>query len=370
HPVGKPEGTAPDDVPAKSYATRAKLTAPSPADASKWSQLNERLRVHHTRQHLLVTNRGPREEGYTYCTKCGLIEPTASPKGTVSAAHSKPYPDIKQPMCPGGGATKGLVLGTDFITDVLLVAIRVDAPITLMPGMLATDVALRTICEAVTKAACARLELDAKELQAEYRPALTPEGRAGLESEIYIYDTLPGGAGFAKRVGDIGLPIFEDALKLLDVCPENCDRSCYRCLRSYKNKFEHDLLDRHLGASLLRFVLSNAAPTLGAERVARSINLLFEDIDRQDIDGLTLRRDIRISVPGLGDTVAPILVTNAKGAQFAIGLHNPLTPNDPTDSDLKDIKEYATSLTVYLEDELVVRRNLPFATKKLIEKLG
>lgn len=370
HPVGKPEGTTPDDVPAKSYATRAKLTAPAPADASKWKQLNERLRVHHTRQHLLVTNRGPREEGYTYCTKCGLIEPTANPKGTVGAAHRKPYPDIKEPMCSGGGATKGLVLGTDFITDVLLVAVRVDAPITLVPGVLATDVALRTICEAVTKAACARLELEANELQAEHRPALTPEGRAGLEAEIYIYDTLPGGAGFAKRVGDIGLPIFEDALKLLEVCPDNCDRSCYRCLRSYKNKFEHDLLDRHLGASLLRFVLNNAAPTLSPDRVARSTDLLFEDLDRQDIEGLTLERDKKISVAGLGDVVAPILVTSASGAQFAIGLHGPLTPNEPTDADLKDIKEYATSLTVYLEDELVVRRNLPFATHKLIEKLG
>lgn len=50
-------------------------------------------------------------------------------------------------------------------------------------GVLATDVALRTICEAVTKAACARLELEANELQAEYRPALTPEGRAGLEAD-------------------------------------------------------------------------------------------------------------------------------------------------------------------------------------------
>ena len=370
HPVSKPEGTSPDDMPAKSYATRAKLTAPTPADASKWKQLNERLRVHHTRQHLLVTNRGPREEGYTYCTKCGLIEPTANPKGTVAAAHRKPYPDIKEPMCPGGGATKGLVLGTDFITDVLLVAIRVDAPITLVPGVLATDVALRTICEAVTKAACARLELEANELQAEYRPALTPEGRAGLESEIYIYDTLPGGAGFAKRVGDIGLPIFEDALKLLEVCPDNCDRSCYRCLRSYKNKFEHDLLDRHLGASLLRFILNNSAPTLSPNRVAHSTNLLFEDLDRQDIEGLTLERYKKISVAGLGDVIAPILVTNASGAQFAIGLHGPLTPNEPTDADLKDIMEYATSLTVHLEDELVVRRNLPFATQKLIEKLG
>jgi len=66
----------------------------------------------------------------------------------------------------------------------------------------------------------------------------------------------------------------------------------------------------------------------------------------------------------------PILVTNSNGARFAIGLHGPLTPNEPTDAALRDLKEYATSLTVLLEDELVVRRNLPFATQKLIEKLG
>lgn len=369
HPVFKSEGTTPDDMPAKSYATRAKLTAPTPADASKWKTLNERLRVHHMRQHLLVTNRGPREEGYTYCTRCGLIEPTASPKGTVGSAHAKPYPDIKDSTCPGGAATKGLVLGTDFITDVLLVSIRIDAPIRLTPGVLATDVALRSICESVAKAACTRLELEANELQAEYRPALTPEGRAGLEAEIYIYDTLPGGAGFAKRVGGIGLPVFEDALKLLEACPDNCDRSCYRCLRSYKNKFEHDLLDRHLGASLLRCILYNTTPELNSDRITHSTNLLFEDLERQGIEGLIIERDKRISVAGLGDGIAPILVTNSNGSRFAIGLHSPLTPNEPTDVYLKDIMEFATSITVHLEDELVVRRNLPFATQKLIEKL-
>src|SRR5207237_9504101 len=138
----------------------------------------------------LVTNRGHREEGYTYCTKCGLIEPTALPNGIVGAAHRKPFPDLKEPMCPGGGATRGMVLGTDFISDVLLISLSIEPPLTLLPGLLATDVALRTISEALTKAACTRLELEARELQAEYRPALTPAGRGGEEAEIYLYDTL------------------------------------------------------------------------------------------------------------------------------------------------------------------------------------
>lgn len=369
HPVSKEEGTSPDDQPAKSYATRAKLMAPTPADASKWERLNDHLRVHYTRQHLLVTNRGPREEGYTYCIKCGLIEPTALPQGIVGAAHRKPYPDNRDANCPGGGATKGLVLGTDFITDVLLISISVDHPLTLIPGLLATDVALRTVSEAITKAACERLELEPTELQAEYRPALTPAGRDGREAEIYLYDTLPGGAGFAQRVGKLGIPVFEEALRILENCPENCDRSCYRCLRSYKNKFEHDLLDRHLGASLLRFALAGTPPTLAAERLERSTDLLFQDLERHGVDGLKLERNKEISVPGLGNVIAPILAVNSAGSQFIIGLNGPLTPGEPSDDELREIKEYSVSLPVILEDELVVRRNLPTATTKLISQI-
>ncbi|RJX20735.1 MAG: DEAD/DEAH box helicase [Desulforudis sp.] len=370
HPVGKEEGTSPDDQPARSYATRAKLTMPTPPDESKWNKLNANIRIHNTRQHLLVTNRGPREEGYTYCTKCGLIEPTALPKGVVGAAHRKPYPDPRDANCSGGGAAKGIVLGTDFISDVLLVSISVKPPLTLTPSLLATDVALRTISEALTKAACARLELEATELQAEYRPALTSEGRNGREAEIYLYDTLPGGAGFAQRVGRLGLVVFEDALQILEDCPENCDRSCYRCLRSYKNKFEHDLLDRYVGASLLRFLLRETAPTLDAARLERSTDLLFQDLERQGLDGLCLERDKLLSIPGLGNIVAPILASTGPGKNFVIGLHGPLTPDDPSDPGLRDLKEFSVTTPVILVDELVVRRNLPSATATLLERIG
>ncbi|MCA9178494.1 MAG: DEAD/DEAH box helicase, partial [Planctomycetales bacterium] len=54
HPVFKEEGTSPDDQPARSYATRAKLTMPTPPDEAKWAKLNDHLRVYSTRQHLLV----------------------------------------------------------------------------------------------------------------------------------------------------------------------------------------------------------------------------------------------------------------------------------------------------------------------------
>lgn len=369
HPVNKDEGTSPDDQPARSYATRAKLTMHTPPDESKWKRVNNNIRLHYTRQHLLVTNRGPREEGYTYCTKCGLIEQTASPKGTVGASHRKPYPS-RDANCEGGGATKGLVLGTDFISDVLLISITVKPPISLMPTLLATDVALRTISEALTKAACARLDLEANELQAEYRPALTAAGRDGLEAEIYLYDTLPGGAGFAQHVGRLGLVVFEDALRILEECPENCDRSCYRCLRSYKNKFEHDLLDRHLGASLLRFALHDAAPALDIARLEKSTDLLFQDLERHGVEGLSLERGKRLSISGLEETIAPIFASKVSGKELVIGLHGPLTPDEPSDQSLRDLKEFSPTLPVMLIDELVVRRNLPSATDSILKRIG
>ena len=335
----------------------------------KWNRLSGSIRVHYTRQHLLVTNRGPREEGYTYCTKCGLIEPTALPHGVVGAAHRKPYPDQKDDSCPGGGATTGLVLGSDFISDVLLISLRVESPVTLVPGLLATDVALRTVSEALTKAACGRLELDAGELQAEYRPALTPEGRQGREAEIYLYDTLPGGAGFAQQVGKLGMAVFEDALGILEDCPENCDRSCYRCLRSYKNKFEHDLLDRYLGASLLRYVIHRSAPILDPSRLAASCDLLFEDLRRHGLPGVTIERDYEMSVPGIGDLRAPIYV-EASGVRLIVGLCGSLTPDCPADPSLTEVKEFCPSVVVELLDEMVIRRNLPSATSGLLEKVS
>jgi hypothetical protein len=366
HPVSREEGTSPDDQPARSYATRAKLTMHTPLDEAKWTKLNNHLSVYYTRQHLLVTNRGPREEGYTYCTKCGLIEPTAIPNGTVGASHRKPYPDPKDENCVGGAASKGLVLGTDFISDVLLVSIKVDRPVTLSPSLLATDLVLRTVSEAITKSACARLEIEASELQAEYRPALTNAGREGLEAEIYMYDTLPGGAGFAQRAGYLGIEVFKDALHILENCPEDCDRSCYRCLRNYKNKFEHDLLDRYLGASLLRLLLYDTYPAPDPGRLSTSTDLLFEDLLRQEISGISIERNRILEVPGLGSVTAPIYIKRSDDSEMVIGLHGPLTPDDPPDNMLRDLKEYCPSIPLLLCDEIVVRRNLPAATSGLI----
>jgi len=75
--------------------------------------------------------------------------------------------------------------------------------------------------------------------------------------------------------------LFNRAVTLLNTCPENCDGSCYRCLRSFKKKFEHTLLDRHVGAELFEYLLRGAQAAFDPKCVNDSTALLFGDLLRQ-----------------------------------------------------------------------------------------
>lgn len=235
HPIDIPPDIERDDPVAPTHATRAKLSAPAPTDQDAWRQVSAGIRTAHWRKHLMVTNTGPSKQGYTYCKRCGAIEPSVHGHASIEGPHPKPFP-AKQSSCPGGSAVSGLVLGSDFISDILLISLLVEEPVSLDPRPVSTQVALRTVSESLVLAGSRILEIEPAELAAEFRPALTARGRDGTEAEIYLYDTLPGGAGFAHRLGELGEHLFAEALNILETCPENCDVSCYRCLRSYSNR--------------------------------------------------------------------------------------------------------------------------------------
>ncbi len=370
HPVDVEEVTSPDDMPETSYATRAKLTMGTPDEGAGWLEVNERVRVLRSRQHLLVSNSGPKKDGYTYCTRCGRIEASTDPSPTLIRPHCKPYPDDDdRQICDGTSPTRHIVLGTDFITDIALFSMRVATPLSLRPGHSSTAVALRTASEALAKAACKLLEIEPGEVMAEFRPALTPDGADGLEAEIFLYDTLPGGAGFSSQLSDRGLELFQLALCLVKICPENCDSSCYRCLRSFKNRFEHRLLDRHVGAELLEYLLSGELPAFSRERVQSSTALLYNDLLRQCSDGAQFEMGVALSVEGATFT-APILAEAAQGRRFVIALSAPLSAGHPADPAVAKLRADGGNIQLVVENELVVRGNLPAATRSVLEKIG
>jgi ATP-dependent helicase YprA (DUF1998 family) len=371
HPVDWPEETSPDSVPESSYATRAKLTMSTPGDEASWASVNPRLKGLQERTFLLVSNTGPESEGYSYCTACGRIEASTEPRPLLGGAHRKPYPtkDSEQ-MCDGGHTARKIVLGTNFITDIALFSLRVDEPVRLRPGLYSTDVALRTLSEALAKAACLLLEIEPGEILAEYRPALTPGGPTGHEAEVFLYDTLPGGAGFSSQLALRGQELFEKALELLRDCAGECDSSCYRCLRSFKNKFEHGMLDRHLGADLANYLLTGELGGYSASRVSRSNHLLFMDIARQGASDLELAENQDVHVTGLGGITVPILLTRkTDGRKFAACVSGPLTPDRPVAADMQRLMA-SEFMEVVAVDELMVRMNLPAATLEVRSRLG
>ena len=366
HPVFEKEVTSPDEIPETSYATRAKLTMGTPGDSEGWLHANDRIRGLSTREHLLVSNTGPQEEGYTYCVKCGRIEASNTPTPSLAGPHRKPYPDEDdKQMCDGISPTSHLVLGTDFITDIALFSMRVEKPIELKPVHYSTQVALRTVSEALAKAACQLLEVEAGELMAEFRPALTIPGKSGKEVEIFLYDTLPGGAGFSTQIAGRGLELFQRAHSLLKNCPEACDGSCYRCLRSFKNKLEHKLLDRHVGVELLEYLLSGQHSGFNAQRLQSSTTLLLNDLQRRCEDEIHFKAGATVTY-GTGKTIEVPIFAEVGAKKFVVALSGPLTSGHPADARVADLRDNSTTYHVIVENELEVR---PSVSRSVLQQL-
>lgn len=183
-----------------------------------------------------------------------------------------------------------------------------------------------------------------------------------------MYDTLAGGAGFTQQVNGFGRSVFEETLERLENCPANCDESCYQCLRSFRNRFEHGLLDRKVGASLLRYLLNGDTPTVDQDRLDLAANKLFTDLDSRRLPDVKFQRKALVNVPGLGQIEAPILATRGT-QQWIIGIHGPLTLDVPPTEELHKAKEFG-GIQVPLIDDMVIARNLPFATNQVLKKLA
>jgi hypothetical protein len=71
--------------------------------------------------------------------------------------------------------------------------------------------------------------------------------------------------------------LVDAALALLDGC--DCDDSCYQCLRSYKNRYDHALFDRRIGADLLRACFKGATLAIEPSREDYALDRLAADLE-------------------------------------------------------------------------------------------
>ena len=113
---------------------------------------------------------------------------------------------------------------------------------------------MRTLAEALHLGGAERLGIDAREL------AATTRRRPFGSPEIVLYDSVPGGAGYARLLQERNL---RDLLKagagVLD-CPASCTFSCRACLQSYDNQLHWERFGRQPVLEWLRAVLGTDQP--------------------------------------------------------------------------------------------------------------
>ncbi len=282
-----PEGGRPlrerDSAQAISVASEAQLPAPTHTMQLAWERGPERnLQVAIApNQELVLANKGPGEQGFALCERCGAIWP--EPDRPDLLRHRRPHPLTYlhrqagiDHWCDGPLAQDPIFLGFRFRTDCLLLQAPLRPPLGYVPGgePWLRDAA-RTVAQALALAATRALDVDPRELAAGVRfvqplPTMPADARAAIE--WFLYDTASGGAGYAAECGAVLGEVLNAAELLLKSCPGDCDRSCTRCLRHYGNRFWHERLDRHIAGQLLAAVRRDKAPEIeSAERQAERL---------------------------------------------------------------------------------------------------
>jgi ATP-dependent helicase YprA (DUF1998 family)/rRNA maturation endonuclease Nob1 len=270
---------------------------------------------------LVMVNKGVGQRGFRVCPDCGRAEPeygtgftaTKLMKGGAPTTHQ--HPMEKGIVCPGVAAGP-FYLGHEFPTDALLLRLRVAVPVRLgaatTTGFLtrASRMALSSLVEALGLAASRVLQIDEGELSGWWTPVM---GGRTDEAQIYLYDLLPGGAGYARSVGDSLEEVLVAAEALLGEC--DCPSSCYRCIRHYGNNWIHASLDRHLALALLRHLSTGEVPTLSEQEQDHALIALRQFLA---LRGITCEENVNI-----GGTRVPLIV-HLPNSSICLDVHHPL----------------------------------------------
>ena len=351
HPVDLDVRLALEDSPTPTRPTRAKLSAPFTdvglPRASEFAANGAGYQIWTAKQQLVLTNRGSRDQmwpGFRYCPQCGRAEPNGWASGSFGrGGHPRPNPDHHPHGANCNATPTVVVLGNEFITDIALIRFQLGGSVLLPPGSMVAKIILTTVAEALASAAAKLQDIEASDIGADYRVAMTSGGRTGSQVEVYLYDLTPGGAGFVRSSTNDARQLFDVALQKVESC--TCTHSCYHCLRSYKNKWDHKYLHRKLAASFIRHVVYGESPTIAIDDEQRlldafSVDLVESGYNVDRLDGGVRLRDL-------------------KGRTVVLG--HPLSPGEPGSDAGRTL---AVADKVVVIDQLLVDRALPAAVRQ------
>ena len=246
------------------FASSAQLVAGDSAELGA-TQFDQRMFVYNRTGDLFVVNRGPSDgdktPGFEICPKCG------ADMKFQEVEHKLPGTGIE---CSGGKQATLSVLLHNFNSDIVLMGVRLPNGYSAYPGEPGGRAVWLSFATALRLAAAAHLQIDPEELAMGIRPWREPDtGR--LSAEVFLYDTLPNGAGYAAEVTADIEAVLCRVLELTANCPTACETACYRCMLDYGNQRHHGLLDRYLAHDVISYVLDGSIPELTSEIGRKSL---------------------------------------------------------------------------------------------------
>ncbi|MGI8650162.1 MAG: DEAD/DEAH box helicase [Rubrobacter sp.] len=226
-------------------------------------RLSERLWVNERVGELYSVNRGP-DRGFRICPSCGR---SLKPDQTK---HKRP--EGSPPRNCSGRPEGSAALYHSFQSNVAVLGIDLPDGLDANPAEPRGRAAWLSVAAAIIRAAASYLQIHSSEIAAGTRPRVDFSNH--LQAEVFVYDTLPNGAGYASEVSDNIEEILDLARDLVRNCPEGCEAACYSCLLDYGNQRQHGLIDRHLAFDLLDYTLEGNIPSLSTERQVRALTKL------------------------------------------------------------------------------------------------
>lgn len=114
------------------------------------------------------------------------------------------------------------------------------------------------------------------------------QNSSGDYVDIYLYDSLSSGAGYAVSMESQIQTLLSKARELLEGC--TCESACHKCLKHYRNQFVHGMLDRKAALNLLDWgeqtrLPEELSPVRQKEIMAPMIRILQRSGISVDFDG-------------------------------------------------------------------------------------
>jgi hypothetical protein len=342
-------------------ATAAQLEVQEPPSTWPTTLYSGRLRVWSGPRQLASVNKGIGDRGFMVCRGCGRTEPVFGPGFTDSILFKKGKPTrhpnpLEQGVTCDQTAAGPYFLGHSFPTDILLLSVKLSEPVACptadlagRPGRAGRS-ALTSLVEGISLAASRTLQIDEGELGGNWSPV---PGSGDREAYLFLYDLLPGGAGYTRLVQDNLETVLDATHALLGGC--TCESSCYKCLRHFGNTFIHPALDRRLGLALLEHVRHGRVPRPDATETA-SLAALG--------DLLRLQGHVVGADETRGRCEVPLIVTRPGGSEVWVDVRHPLVDVGAADS---EVAKFAAEELVEccVLDTFTLRHDLPAAVAAL-----